>query len=243
MSHILSLIEGQVRSANLRNRPEEQHPQPGRYVTKEGAAFGPCLLISRECGAGGSALGQKAGERLGWNVFDHKIVDEIAQSAHVEQHLVKSVDEHIHSYWEHAWRGILLEDLAEERYFKHLQKIIITLGHQGNVVIVGRGAQFFLPPQCALRVRLVAPLEERVKRMAELTKLPPEQTRLKITQTDKERAFYCSKLFKIDGALPIYYDLVINTGQIDLECATELVLAALEKKLGAHLKQANGSRH
>lgn len=243
MSHILSLIEEQVRSANLRNRPEEHISQPGRYVTKEGVAFGPCLLVSRECGGGGSALAQKAGERLGWNVFDHKIVDEIAQSTHVEQRLVKSVDEHIHSYWEQAWRGILLDDLAEERYFRHLKQIIITLGHQGNVVIVGRGAQFFLPPQGALRVRLVAPLEERVKRVAELTKLPPEQARLKIEQTDKERAFFCSKIFKIDGALPIYYDLIINTGQIDLEGATDLVLMALEKKLGVHLKKVNGSRH
>jgi cytidylate kinase len=240
MSHILNLIEEQIRSANLRNRPAENRPQPGRFVTKEGAALGPCLLISRECGGGGTVLAQMAGERLGWNVFDSKIVDEIAQSAHVEQRLIKNVDEHIHSYWEQTWRGVLLGDLAEERYFKHLRQILFALASQGNVVIVGRGAQFFFPAQCALRVRLVAPLEERVKRVAESTKLPHDQARLKIDQIDKERAFFCSKIFKIDGALPIYYDLIINTGQIDLRSATELVLAALEMKLGVPLKKPAG---
>jgi cytidylate kinase len=240
MNHILSLIENQIAMANFRDRTEKIAPQPGRYVGEDGVAFGPCLLISRECGSGSAALAQMAGERLGWNVFDAKIVDEIAQVARIQQRLVNSVDERVHSYWEQTWREMLLEDLADDKYFQHLKQIVTALGHQGNVVIVGRGAQYFLPPQCALRVRLVAPLEERAKRVAGLSGLTVEMARSKAVRIDGERAGFIRKIFKQDSSLSVNYDLTINTGQIEIESATELVLSALEKKLGVRLKKAGG---
>lgn len=242
MNHILNLIERQIASANIRNRTEGAIPQPGRHVGKDGVAFGPCLLISRECGAGSAAMARQAGEQLGWSVFDSKLVDEIAQVAHVHQRLVNSVDEHVHSYWEKTWRELLLDDLADARYFRHLKQIVTILGHQGNVVIVGRGAQFFLPPECALRVRLVAPIEERARRVAELTGLPAGQARLKAEQIDRERAGFIWKIFKKDAGAPANHDLIINTGQITIESATELVLVAVEKKLGVRLEKADYHR-
>src|SRR5512136_225916 len=61
---------------------------------KEGKlSFGPYLLISREKGAGGSSVGQLAGKRLGWQVFDKEIVDAIAQKARVRRELIESLDE------------------------------------------------------------------------------------------------------------------------------------------------------
>ena len=110
----LKLVEQQIAMSGIRNRLETTVPQPGRYLTPDGIAFGPCLLISRECGAGGGLLAQKAGARLGWNTFDSKIVNEIAQAAHVHNRLVQTVDEHIHSAWEQTWREFLLEDLPEK---------------------------------------------------------------------------------------------------------------------------------
>jgi cytidylate kinase len=232
MSHVLSLIERHIRTSDIRNRLEETVPQPGRHVTKEGVAFGPCLLVSRECGAGGGLLAQQAGGRLGWNVFDSGIVDEIAQSAHVHQHLVQSVDEHVHSHWERTWREFLLDDLADEKYLRHLKQVVTALAHHGNIVLVGRGAQYFLPPPCALRVHLVAPLEIRAKRVAEGGKLSLEEARLKVEKIDTERAAFVWKTFKKDVGSPLNQDLVINTGEINIESATGLVLAAIQKKLG-----------
>lgn len=233
----LKLVEKQIAMSDLKNRLEKTVPQPGRYVTKDGIAFGPCLLISRECGSGGSLLGQKAGERLGWNVFDSKIVDEIAQAAHVHQRLVQSVDEHIHSRWEQTWREFLLEDLPDKKYLHHLRQTVMSLGHQGNVVLVGRGAQYFLPSQCALRVRLVAPLEVRVQRVAERGELSSQEARMKVNMIDLERAAFVWKLFKKDIGSPANHDLIINTGEFNVENVTELVLDAMAEKLGVGLKE------
>ena len=106
MDTALKLIEKQIGMSDLRRRSEQITPQPGRYVTPDGAGFGPCLLISRECGGGGSILGQELGTRLGWRVFDAKLVNEIAEAAHVHQHLIESVDEHIHNYWERIFGDV-----------------------------------------------------------------------------------------------------------------------------------------
>jgi len=238
MNATLKLIEKQIAMSDIRNRLEETTPQPGRYVTEDGVAFGPCLLISRECGSGGSLLGQRVGERLGWNVFDARIVDEIAQLANVHQRLVQSVDERVRSHWERTWRDILLDDQADEKYLRHLKQVVMALAHHGNVVFVGRGAQFLLPSQCALRVRLVAPLETRIHRLTERHNLSPEQARLKIKRVDTERAAFVWKIFKKDVGAALNHDLLINTDEINAESVTELVLVAMERKLGVRLQPA-----
>ncbi|HEV2328915.1 MAG TPA: cytidylate kinase-like family protein [Verrucomicrobiae bacterium] len=232
MVSTLKLVERQLAMVDIRRRLEERVPQPGRYITYEGIAFGPCLLISRECGSGGSLMAQLAGDRLGWNVFDATIVDEIARSAHVHQRLVQSVDEHVHSNWEQTLRDLFSDDLSDEGYLRHLQEVLMTLGHHGNVVIVGRGAKYLLPSQCAVRVRLVAPLETRAKRVAERQKLPMEVAKSKVREIDKERAAFARKVFQKDIGSALYHDLIINTSKFDEGQASDLVLDAVKQKLG-----------
>jgi cytidylate kinase len=234
------LVERQIAMAEIRRRLETTAFQPGRYVTKEGIAFGPYLLISRECGAGGGLLAQMAGAQLGWNVFDARIVNEIAQAAHVHNRLVQSVDEHIHSIWEQTWREFLLEGLPDKSYLRHLRQVVLTLGHHGNVVLVGRGAQYFLPSQGGLRVRLVAPLEARVQRVAHLDNLPVDQARAKIKAVDSERAAFIWKVFRKDVSSPLNHDAIINTGEISIETAARIVLDMVHKKLGVDIRQNSG---
>ncbi|HEU6449129.1 MAG TPA: cytidylate kinase-like family protein [Verrucomicrobiae bacterium] len=237
----LKLVEKQLAMCGIQNRLQEVVKQPGRYITKDGVAFGPCLLISRECGSGTGHLAQKVVEALGWNVFDSRIVDEIAKAAHVQQRLVQSVDERVHSLWEQTWRDFLLDDFPDKKYLHHLREVVMTLGHFGSVVLVGRGAQYFLPPQCALRVRVVAPLDWRVRQIAEHDKLSVTEASAKAIEVDSCRAMFVWKTFKKDIASPLNHDLVINTADLSVETAVQLVLAALEGKLGVraqkHLKQ------
>lgn len=237
MSHVLNLVERQLAMSNIRDRLAEMPSRPGQYVAKDGTIFGPCLLVSRECGSGGGLIARRAGELLGWNVFDDRIVDEIARSAHVHQRLVQSIDERVHSRWESAWRELMPDDLADEKYLRHLSEVVLALGHHGNVVIVGRGAQYFLPSQCAVRMRVVAPLEMRTKRMAERQKLTLEEAKLKVEEIDEERAKFVWKIFKRKVWSPLNQDVTINTGEISIENAVKIVLTALQEKLGISAKK------
>ena len=234
MSHVLKLIESQIMMSRMRNPFGRSASRPGRFLTEEGVAFGPCLLFSRECESGASDLAREVGKRLGWNVFDSQIVDEIARASHSHQRLVESVDEHVQSYWEQTWRQLLLNGMPDEAYLRHLQQVILALGHQGDVVIVGRGAQFFLPPQSAVRIRMIAPLEFRAKRLAERAGLSFEQARAKVSRTDQERESFNRKVFGKRIGDPVHHDLIINTSEISSNGAVELALTALEDKLGVH---------
>lgn len=215
-------------------RDREQRPGRG----KEGKlSYGPYLLISREKGAGGSAVGQLAGKRLGWEVFNNEIVDAIAKKANVRRELIESLDERDRATIQDAINRLLRpQPIATSGYQAHLREIVLTLGHQGDVVIVGRGAQYILPSQFGLRVRMVAPLEVRLLRIASRESLSLNAAQIEVERSDRERARLARRQFGQTGVDPLNHDVTINTAELTVEAATEVVLTALQRKLAVKLK-------
>ena len=86
------------------------------------------LIISREKGAGGNAVAQCVGKRLGWQVFDNEIVDEIAKKAHVRRQLIESLDERDQATIQ-AIIGQLLnpQEIGTAGYLVHLKQIVLAL--------------------------------------------------------------------------------------------------------------------
>jgi len=205
--------------------------RPGRG--KEGKlSYGPYLLISREKGAGGSAVGQLAGKRLGWQVFDKEIVDAIAEKAKVRRELIESVDERDRATIQDAiGQWLHPQPIGTSGYLAHLREILLTLGHQGDVVIVGRGAQYVLPSRFGLRVRMVAPVEVRVRRIASRENLSLKAAQVVVESSDRERAKLASRQFGQNAGDPLNQDVTINTAELTVETATEVVVTALRQKL------------
>lgn len=226
------LIERQVRFWELQRQPGKEKERPGRG--KSGAVyFGPYLLISREAGAGGRTAAAMVGERLKWQVFDRQIVDEIARRAKIRQQLIQSLDERCRGGLEEFIRDFLgHESLAPGDYLYHLKQVLLTLGHQGNVVIVGRGAEYVLPSQFGLRVWMVAPLDVRIERVCKVQGLSVEAARAQIEQVDSERRKFMRSHYQRQARNPLDYDLVLNTGFLTAEETVGILLAALESKLG-----------
>jgi len=165
----------------------ERQQRSGRG--KEGKlSYGPYLLISREKGAGGSAVGQLAGKRLGWQVFDKGIVDAIAQKAHVRRELVESLDERDRTTIQDAIGQWLRPQPLDIRLLGSLARDSSHAGSPGDVVIVGRGAEYVLPSQFGLRVRMVAPVEDRIRRIASRENLSLKAARVEVESSDRERA-------------------------------------------------------
>ena len=232
MTGTLKLIEKSAALQGIKGRLEVANWPPKR-PRKEGCEYGPCLLVSNETGSEGSQVARLAGARLGWPVFDRELVDQIAQHAHVRQELIESVDEHTRSKWQEVLYALLQSDeVSADTYLYHLQQILMALGHHGDAVIVGRGAQFTLPAVGSLRVRVVAPFELRVQRVAKRAGLTPEDALLRVRTRDNSRADFIRKTFHRDIRSPLNYDLVVNTGEMNVELATRIVLAALHEKLG-----------
>jgi hypothetical protein len=226
------LVDQQLRFVELKRslRAHAAGSDPGQ--TPE-AHYGPCLLVSRQYGSLGDQLARQVGEQLHWHVFDREIVEQIADRAHVRNQLVESVDENIRSRWH-----ILLHPLRERHtlkpktYLLHLHEILLSLGHHGYVVIVGRGAQYLLPAECAVRVRVVEAIDSRVRHVASVQQCSRDEARKLVDRADAASCAFIRDIFHQDSASLLHYDLVLNTGLLRVDAGVQLVLSVLEKKLG-----------
>lgn len=232
MAAVLKLLERQLGLEELKRRLHDIGGRPGRSL-ENNVAYGPCLLVSRQRGSGGSQIAQLASDRLGWQMFDREIVNEIARLPHVRQQLMAAVGTQTLEAWDNSWQPELApEDIGYEQYLRCLREVVLTLGHHGDVTILGRGAQCLLPAKCCLRVRVIAPFELRVARVGEQEKLSPELAKRCVEDFDAKRADFVKRCFRHEANTALNYDLVINTGEIPIPGAVDLVLLAIRNKLG-----------
>lgn len=221
-------------------RRQAHRERPGRGKLGR-LYFGPYLLISRDKGAGGRQVANLIGQRLGWQVFDRQIVDAIAERAKMRQQLVETLDEKTRGGLEEFLRQVLTREIGSTDYLLHLRQVLLALGQQGDVVIVGRGAEYILPERFGLRVRMVAPLDERAERIARADGYTPEGANPLVGKVDQERMDFIQSHFRKDVRDPLNYDLVVNTGSLTVEGTAEIVLAALKQKLGVVHRSASAA--
>ena len=127
------------------------------------------------------------------------------------------------------WISSLVNDrhLWPDAYMQHLMKLVGTIGKHGRAVIVGRGANFILPSKGLLRIRVIAPLEDRIRHVAEYFKVPEKKAKLRILQTESDRRAFIRKYFHADISDPHQYDLIVNTGSYSLDAAVKIIQTTL----------------
>lgn len=191
----------------------------------------PTIALSREAGARGTSVAREIGRRLDWPVYDHELVQAIAQEMHIHTSLLESVDER-HKDWlqERVEALCNVPAVSEAAFVRRLVKSLLSLAAHGKCIIVGRGAPHVLPASSTLRVRLVAALEDRITVLVQELGLSREQAAQHVEETDRQRARFIKEHFFADAADPLNYDLVLNTSRWSVgECA-ELVIDALHKR-------------
>lgn len=188
----------------------------------------PVVTISREPGSGGRLIGEQVAARLGFDLYHQEVLHEMARSANVSERLVSTLDERGLNVLE-EWIASLVDSrhLWPDQYMKHLMNVVGTIGRHGRAVLIGRGANFLLPPEQRLSVRVIAPFEFRAQQVARTHGMSLAEARRRITKTDADRRSFVRKYFHADVAAPEAYDLLINTGTLDLESAVNAVCGAL----------------
>jgi cytidylate kinase len=189
------------------------------------------LAISREAGAGGSSVAKIVGRRLGWEVLDQELLDRIAERFHNNRMMLDLVDE-TPSNWIYDVLGTWMDSkvIPHETYVVQLSRVVLAAAKHGNVVFVGRGAQFLLPREKGFVVRLVAPLQFRIENLMRLKGIKEAEAQRYLKEVDSGRLEFGRRFFHHDVTDPHLYDLVINTGRLGMEGAAELILAAMGKR-------------
>jgi hypothetical protein len=217
--------------ALLRSCTQESPP---RKPPEERLAF--TITVSREVGALGHTVAEEVGKRLGWPVYDQELIDKIAEEIGRPSFHVRGLDEKPVGWLEEFFTSLGGQyPVSPMAYLKKLTGVVSGLGAMGKCIIVGRGANFILPRETTLRVRLVADLKDRVRAIGWLKDASDKEAARFIEKTDRERALFVHGNFGKDVTDPHHYDLVINTSSVGLEEAAQVILDTLRvfEKRGA----------
>jgi len=187
------------------------------------------VTISHEIGAGGPEIGQKVAERLGLHYVDQELISDAALRYGVQEEKLSSLDESKPSLFERF-------DAETRRTITILQTALFEFAEKDRVVLMGRAGQWLLRgiPH-VVRVRVMAPFELRVKRLAKkLSGQMGEQTNPRMVldmarRDDTEKLGRMRYLYEVDVRDPALYDLVLNTDKISIDAAVELVAAAVQR--------------
>lgn len=197
------------------------------------------ITISREIGAGETAIAPVVAERLGWECVDHKIIDREVEETGITLPYVIHYDERVPGLGD-SWR----RPGEAERYFEALRRIVGEYAARGNVVIVGRGANFLLAEADALHFRLIADMPYRVRRVMEGRWVNEGPARAIIAESDHDRGAFAQRFFKADWTAPVHYHAVYNTSRLGIETVVDRMVSMARERwgLGAPLEtQERGS--
>lgn len=194
------------------------------------------ITISRQFGAGGKTLAQKVADKLNYKIAHEEIIEKLAEDAKVSSDVV--------SAFENEGRGLLKRAsnfLTRQRFIDHvmdenrnymdgeiyidlLNKIVPEMADEGNIIILGRGAQFILKGrEDAYHVLLVAERDDRVRFMQEQYGLSQEKAREAVDRQGERREALMRLFKRGDYDDATHYNMVINQSKMDLDMAAELV--------------------
>jgi cytidylate kinase len=202
----------------------------------------PAITISRQTGAGALTVANLVAQQLNvdyqgdppspWTVFDRNLAQRILE----DHQLSTSMEQHIPEDAKFPLTDALESALGLHPSFwllrQHTVETIRRLAIQGNVILVGRGASAItaqLPH--VIHVRLIAPLDDRVRNFADYHQLPQEKAARLVRETDERRHRYVRTYFGTDTHEPTNYDLSINTGRIGFEQAARMIINVVIEKL------------
>ena len=190
------------------------------------------VTVSREPGSGGRLIAKGLAEKLGLDLFHQEVIHEMAESAHVSTRLLDTLDEKGLNTLEN-WISSLVDSrhLWPDQYMQHLLKVIGTIGRHGRAVIVGRGANFVLPADKRLAVRIIAARELRIANVSRDFGVSRDEAKRRIMRTEADRRAFVRKYFYADIADPLNYELVINTGNMAMDQAVEVISCALQRHI------------
>ncbi|GAB4427109.1 MAG: cytidylate kinase-like family protein [Anaerolineae bacterium] len=210
------------------------------------------VTISRQNGTGSREIAAQVARLLGYRHFDKwSIIKAAAELGLSENEVVDFSEEDyrvsgfldkllgrlpqpglkipIHKRDGSGTESLTIEQLDQEVCVDLVRAAVEAASRQGNMVILGRGSQAILQGNPhAFHVRIVAPLEDRVRRlMIEQAGLTRAEARNQAADHDRKTAEYLRHVHHIAWDDPTLYHLVLNVGKLEPEQVASIIADAV----------------
>jgi cytidylate kinase len=216
------------------------HDHLGGYFLSHSKAYrehetphGMAVTISREAGAGGNSVARELIRYLdehmprpdvAWKVFDHNLVEEAVNRHQLRPEVAQYMAEDAASFVRDTVEDLLGLHPSAPEMVRRVSETMLSLARNGHVILIGRGGNLVTARlRNAVHVRLVAPLEARVRHMAALRGISEAEAEDFVAATDRSRRRYVRQNFGGDVEDAVTYDMVLNTGTLGFAGAAELI--------------------
>ncbi|HKI88222.1 MAG TPA: cytidylate kinase-like family protein [Draconibacterium sp.] len=200
---------------------------------------GPVITISREVGCNGLKLAHLIAKRLNeqkpatdWKVLSKEVFHQSAKALNLEPERVRRIfkqtdkytfDEILKAFSDRQFK-------SERRIIKTVSEVVRSFAVDGFAIIVGRAGHIIANDiECALHIRLVAPLEYRIKTIMENNRLNREEAIAFIRKVENERIVFRKAISKTKFNEEMF-DLTINRAYFSDEEAVDIIEYAVNKK-------------
>src|SRR5438067_335035 len=203
------------------------------------------VTVSREYGSGGGEIAVRLAKRLGWKLIHHEIVMQVAKALGVSEADAEAHDERAESLVSRVLYGLSsiqpplagaspIELTIDSRAYDEARRRVVEAAIEaGQSVIVGRGAQVLLAGRPdVLHARIVSPLDKRIAYVMQREGLERASAQARIQQKDRDRLRFLMTEHHQNAEDAHLYDLVVNTGVLDLDSVVDLLVVGLERKAG-----------
>jgi hypothetical protein len=159
------------------------------------------VTISRQAGAGGKSLREELAKAINrlkpegddWCGWDKELVNKVAEDHHIGSKFIEALEDADHRWFSEFIAALSSgDDPSDLKVYRRVAMTIRALAGAGRAVIVGRGGVFVMAGlPGGVHARLVAPVDFRVRRMAERLQVSLEEAAAKVGHIDRNRsAFY-----------------------------------------------------
>ncbi|MGC8493351.1 MAG: AAA family ATPase [Syntrophobacteraceae bacterium] len=175
------------------------------------------ITISRGSYSKGKDVAKLVADRLGYRCIAREVLLDASREFDIpEIRLVRAIHD-APSILDRFTHG-------KEKYIASFRAAMLKQLVQDNVVYHGLAGHFFVTGiSHALKVRIIADMNDRVKTEMERERVPAEEALRILKSDDEERRKWSLNLYGIDTADPSLYDLVIHISKIKVDDAVDMI--------------------
>ena len=175
------------------------------------------VTISRGTHSGGKALAERLAAKLSYRLFDREtILGAASPCAELEEQIRQAFDR------PPGLRDRLRED--RRRYLAIFQACLTGAVREGRAIYVGNAGHLLIRDVShVVRIRIVAPLEARVRTVTAAMGSSAEDALRYVRERDRLRARWTRFLYDLDWGDPLLYDAVLNLERLTAEDACDTV--------------------
>lgn len=202
------------------------------------------ITIAREYGSGGHLLGEMLSKELGIKLYDKEFIHLVAEKSGINEQYIKKNEQSIPSFWLKCILGKNSEQSLERSLssddvlFVAESKIIQELAEKGPCIIVGRCADFVLRDYSNLiKVFCYSDLKSACVRCVQEYGVSEEKAESEIKRINHNRIAHYEYYTGEKWGEPHHYNLMINTGSIDLSVACNLIKSIYKNRIKENLSK------